>query len=63
MEYELIESSFGERAARVKLSPTHNSVLVRVSFEAEEENDIEQQRMGWQSTLESFARHVAQATT
>jgi uncharacterized protein YndB with AHSA1/START domain len=34
------------------------SVLVKETFDAETENPAEMQRQGWQSILDSFARHV-----
>jgi uncharacterized protein YndB with AHSA1/START domain len=61
VEHRLIEYAFGDRTARVEFIPAGNSVLVRVSFQAEGEHPIEQQRMGWQAILDNFSRHVAQA--
>jgi uncharacterized protein YndB with AHSA1/START domain len=54
----LIEYAFGERAARVEFTQTPAGVLVRVTFDAENANPIEQQRAGWQAILDNFARHV-----
>lgn len=62
VEHELIEYSFGDRSARVEFSPIQSGVLVRVSFEPEQDNTLEQQRMGWQAILDNFARHVIQAS-
>jgi hypothetical protein len=31
---------------------------VRVTFDAESTHPVEQQRQGWQSILNNFARHV-----
>jgi len=56
---KLIEYSFGDRSARVEFTPAPSGVQVRVTFEAEEEHSIEQQRMGWQAILDNFARHAA----
>jgi uncharacterized protein YndB with AHSA1/START domain len=61
VEHRLIEYAFGDRTARVEFIPAGNSVQVRVSFQAEGEHPIEQQRMGWQAILDNFSRHVAQA--
>ena len=44
---ELIEYAFEERAAKVEFVPDTNSVTVRVTFDAESENPVEQQRQGW----------------
>jgi hypothetical protein len=35
-----------------------NGVTVRVIFDAEGENTLEQQRQGWRAILDNFARHV-----
>ncbi len=56
---ELIEYSFGERVGVVEFEPGTNGVTVRVTFDAESDNSVEQQRQGWQAILNNFARHVA----
>jgi uncharacterized protein YndB with AHSA1/START domain len=55
---ELIEYSFGDRKARVEFTPGPAGVRVRVTFDSESTHSIEQQRQGWQSILDNFARHV-----
>jgi hypothetical protein len=35
-----------------------NGVTVRVTFDAESENSVEQQRQGWQAILNNFVKHV-----
>jgi uncharacterized glyoxalase superfamily protein PhnB/uncharacterized protein YndB with AHSA1/START domain len=55
---KLIEYSFGDRAARVEFMPVPHGVAVRVTFDSEQTHPIEQQRQGWQSILDNFARHV-----
>ncbi len=55
---ELLEFSFGDRAASVEFLAGANGVTVRVSFDAETEYPIEQQREGWQAILNNFARYV-----
>lgn len=55
---ELIEYSFGDRAATIEFVTNESSVTVRVTFDAESDNPEEQQRQGWQSILNSFAKHV-----
>lgn len=55
----LIEYEFWGRLARVEFIEGASGVVVRVSFDSEETHSIEQQRAGWQSILDNFARHVA----
>ena len=55
---ELLEFSFGERAAAVEFATGANGVTIRVTFDAESENSIEQQRHGWQAILNNFAKYV-----
>lgn len=58
VQHELIEYSFGDRVASVQFAPGAAGVAVRVTFEAENEMPIEQQRGGWQAILDNFKRHV-----
>ena len=55
---ELIEYSFGDRTGAVEFISGAGGVTVRVMFDAESENPVEQQRQGWQAILNNFARHV-----
>ena len=55
---ELIEYSFGDRTGAVEFIATESGVAVRVTFDAESESPVEQQRHGWQAILNNFARHV-----
>ena len=55
---ELLEFTFGDRAAKVEFLNSENGVLVRETFDAETEHPIEMQRQGWQSILNNFAKHV-----
>ena len=55
---KLIEYTFGGRTAAVEFLSGADGVTVRVTFEAEAENPIEQQRSGWQTILDNFAKHV-----
>ena len=55
---ELIEYKFGDRKGAVEFVTNANSVLVRVTFDAETENPIEQQRQGWQAILNNFSKFV-----
>lgn len=58
---ELIEYSFGDRSGAVEFVAGERGVTVRVTFDAELENPVEQQRQGWQAILDNFARHVEAA--
>lgn len=55
---ELLEFTFGDRAAKVEFLSGENGVLVRETFDAETEHPIEMQRQGWQAILNNFAKHV-----
>ncbi len=56
--HALIEYSFGDRVAKVEFVPGVAGVTVRVTFDAETEHSVEQQRQGWQAILNNFAKHV-----
>jgi uncharacterized protein YndB with AHSA1/START domain len=56
--HELLEYTFGARAARVEFMPGASGVTVRVSFDAETTHPVDQQRAGWQAILNNFKRHV-----
>ncbi|MFZ6843540.1 SRPBCC family protein [Undibacterium sp. RuTC16W] len=58
VQNELIEYAFGDRTGIVEFAPASNGVTVRVSFDAESEHSIDQQRHGWQAILNNFAKHV-----
>ncbi len=58
VEHQLIEYSFGDRAAQVEFSETPNGVRVQVPFGSESAHSVEQQREGWQAILNNFNRHV-----
>ena len=55
---QLIEYSFGDRTGVVEFLPGASGVTLRVTFDAETENPVEQQRQGWQAILNNFAKHV-----
>jgi uncharacterized protein YndB with AHSA1/START domain len=55
---ELIEYSFGDRTGTVEFLTGAIGVTVRVTFDAESENPVEQQRQGWQAILNNFSRYV-----
>jgi len=60
VEHSLIEYAFGDRNAQVTFSHGPQGVTVRVTFDAESTHSVDQQREGWQSILQNFARHVEQ---
>lgn len=53
-----IAYAFGERSGLVEFTEAADGVRVRVTFDAEDQYPVEQQRQGWQAILERFARHV-----
>ena len=55
---KLIEYEFGDRHAKVEFVPEQGGTLVRVTFDAETQHSLEQQRSGWQAILDNFKRHV-----
>ena len=57
-EHRLIEASLGDRVLLVEFDVGPDGVIVRETFDAESTHSIEQQRDGWQSILDNFARHV-----
>jgi uncharacterized protein YndB with AHSA1/START domain len=57
--YALLEYSFGERKGVVAFIENAGQVTVRVTFDAEGEHSVEQQRQGWQAILDNFSGHVA----
>ncbi len=50
------------RMVSVDFRPEKEGVRVIETFDAEGENTAEQQRQGWQSILDNFARHVEALT-
>lgn len=54
----LLEFTFGDRSASVAFAESPNGVTVRETFDAESEHPVEQQRDGWQASLNRFARYV-----
>jgi hypothetical protein len=42
----------------IEFSLVENGVKIEETFEAESQNEAEQQREGWQSILNNFAKHV-----
>ncbi|WP_028031681.1 SRPBCC family protein [Gemmobacter nectariphilus] len=57
-----IEYDFGGRHAVVEFVPQSDAVIVRVSFDPETEHPLDQQRDGWQSILDNFARQALKAS-
>ncbi|MDX9851328.1 MAG: SRPBCC family protein [Anaerolineaceae bacterium] len=60
---ELIEYSFGDRMAQITFKESSQGVVVRVTFDSEPTNSIEQQRAGWQSILDNFKRYVEKSNS
>jgi uncharacterized protein YndB with AHSA1/START domain len=56
--HKLIEYSFGDRMGAIEFIEDDSRVTVRSTFDAEDENPVEQQRGGWQAILDNFAKHV-----
>ena len=56
--HQLIEYAFGDRVGVVEFKEGNEGVTVTVAFDSEPTHSEEQQRMGWQAILDSFARHV-----
>ena len=46
------------REVEVEFTRQADGVLVRETFDAEDEHSAEMQRQGWQAILDNFARHV-----
>lgn len=46
------------RMVTIEFVPSTTGTVVRETFEAESENDVEMQRQGWQAILDNFARYV-----
>lgn len=59
IENQLIEYSMADgRSVAIVFSLVENGVKVEETFDAESQNAGEQQRQGWQSILNNFAKHV-----
>lgn len=50
-----------KRVVTVEFQTTPDGVRVMETFDADEENNPEQQRQGWQSILDNFKSHVESA--
>lgn len=48
------------REVNIEFIEQNGGVLVRETFDAENENPAEMQRAGWQAILDNFGRHVEQ---
>jgi uncharacterized protein YndB with AHSA1/START domain len=55
---ERLEYAFGDRNGEVEFINGTDGVTVRVTFDAESQHPIDQQRQGWQAILNNFAKHV-----
>ncbi len=57
---QLIEYVFDERNVSVNFTQSSDGILVKVSFDPESIHPEEQQREGWQSILNNFAKYVSE---
>jgi uncharacterized protein YndB with AHSA1/START domain len=57
---QLIEYVFDERNVSVNFTESSDGILVKVSFDPESIHSEEQQRQGWQSILNNFAKYVSE---
>ena len=57
---QLIEYIFDERNVSVNFTESSDGILVKVSFDPESIHPEEQQREGWQSILNNFAKYVSE---
>lgn len=54
-----IEYTLGDsRKVKIKFTSEGNTTTIEESFEAESENPIEMQQMGWQMILNNFKRYT-----
>lgn len=59
IEKQLIEYSIEDgRLVVIEFSLVENGIKVEETFEVESQNQAEQQRQGWQSILNNFAKYV-----
>ncbi len=56
--HQLLKCVFGERTLDVEFIEVDGGITVRETFEAEATHSEQQQREGWQSILNNFARYV-----
>ena len=56
--HKLIEYTFGDRIGLVEFVEGANGVTITITFDSETTHPEEQQRAGWQSILDNFARYV-----
>jgi uncharacterized protein YndB with AHSA1/START domain len=55
---KVLEYSFGDRSASVVFTEDTHGVTLTITFDGETTHPEDQQRAGWQSILDNFARHV-----
>ena len=56
--HKLIEYTFGDRIGLVEFVEGANGVTITITFDSETTHPEDQQRAGWQSILDNFARYV-----
>ena len=58
-EHKNIEYTMGDgRKVKIEFTPSRNQTRVVESFDAEQTNSVEMQRMGWQSILDNFKKYT-----
>ena len=50
--------SFGDRKAKVKFNDLGNTTEIVIEFDAENENPVEMQKIGWQMILNNFKNYT-----
>ena len=55
---KVLEYRFGDRSASVVFTEDTHGVTLTITFDSETTHPEDQQRAGWQSILDNFARHV-----
>ena len=50
--------TFGDRVATVDFTPSEETVVVSIHFDAEDLHPVEMQKAGWQAILDNFKRYV-----
>ncbi len=60
-EHELVEYTLGDdRKVSVQYAQTDGGVQITQTFEAEDTNPVEMQRVGWQAILDNFKKYAEQ---
>lgn len=57
-DYKLFTYEFGSRTATVQFNDLGSQTEVVITFDPENENPIEMQKIGWQAILDNFKNYV-----